>query len=98
MSTPSMTPKTPYTRTNRTKVITTQVELNVRHAVLGQHEALDDPGLTAVLGQQPARRVHKERGDDGPGGEEQEPAGRSSRWRHTAHAPHSASRNTSAAR
>ena len=44
--------------------------------VLGQHQALHDPGLTAALGQQPAGGGHQERGQHGPGGHpEEEPGG-----------------------
>src|SRR5262252_278300 len=42
--------------------------------VLGEHEALHDPRLAAALGEEPARGVHQERRDDGPGGGEQEQA------------------------
>ena len=39
------------------------------------HQALDDPGLAAALGQQPASRVHQKRGDGEPRGDQQEPLG-----------------------
>ena len=91
-----MTPKMPYTKTNSTKVVTTQDELNV-----------DTPSLVSIrpwtiqgwrpfsVNSQPAVFImngamanqvaaHRNQRD------------RSRRWRHTAHAPHSASRSTSA--
>ena len=45
------------------------------HAVLGQHQALDDPGLPTVLGQHPAGRVDEEGQDHHPGRDAQEPLG-----------------------
>src|SRR5262245_6722616 len=41
-----------------------------RHAVFGQHEPLDDPRLSAILGEHPAGRLNQEGRDDRPRSEE----------------------------